>query len=203
MTVTAIRQDSPERLRVTLDDGEELQSTLGVVTALRLCVGRELDGEALEEFRTESVRALAREKALTMVSQRQMSARELRDKLRQKGVDPETAVWCADWLTERGLLDEAAYAAAVVRHYAAKGCGAGRVRAELARRGIPRSLAEEALEAMPETDDQLDRLIALKLRDPDDREAVRKLSASLYRRGFSAEEIRSALRRYKADFEED
>ncbi|MCR5577501.1 MAG: recombination regulator RecX [Oscillospiraceae bacterium] len=202
MTVTAIRQESPERLRVTLDSGEEIESTLGAVTALRLFVGRTLDEEALAELRTESVRALAREKALTIVARRQMSARELKDKLRQKGVDPETAAWCADWLTERGFIDEQAYAAAVVRHYAAKGCGAGRVRAELARRGIPRELADEALEAMPEADGKLDRLIAAKLRDPNDRDEVRKLSASLYRRGFSAEEIRSALRRYEADFED-
>ena len=202
MTVTAIRQDSPERLRVTLDGAEEIESTLSAVTALRLFVGRELDGETLEAFRTESRRALAREKALTMVSRRQMSARELRDKLRLKGVDPETAAYCADWLTERGLINEEAYAAAIVRHYAAKGCGAGRVRAELARRGISRELTDGALEAMPRVDEKLDRLIASRLRDPSDRDEVRRLSASLYRRGFSAEEIRSALRRYEADFED-
>ena len=202
MTVTAIRQDSPDRLRVLLDDGEEIVSTPGAVAALRLFVGRPLDGAALEDFRTESERALAREKALMLVSRRQMSARELCEKLRQKGVGPETASWCADWLTERGLLDERGYAASVVRHYAAKGYGAGRVRAELVRRGIPRQLADEALSAMPDGDDRLDRLIAARLRDPDDREEVRKLSAALYRRGFSGEEIRGALRRVSADFEE-
>ncbi len=202
MTVTAIRQDAPDRPVIVLDDGEEIQSTPGAVTALRLFVGRELEAEALEAVRLESRRALARERALTMISRRQMSAKELREKLRQKGVDPETAAWCADWLAERGLLDEEAYAAAVVRHYAAKGFGAGKVRAELARRGVPRELADAALEAMPEGDDKLDRLIAARLKDPGDRDEVRKLSASLYRRGFSGEEIRSALRRAQADDEE-
>ncbi len=202
MTVTAIRQDAPGRLLVVLDNGEEIKSTPGAVTALRLFVGRELDFEALETVRAESRRALARERALTMISRRQMSAKELREKLRLKGVDPETAAWCADWLAERGLLDEEAYAAAVVRHYAAKGFGAGKVRAELSRRGIPRELADAALDAMPEGDDKLDRLIAARLKDPGARDEVRKLSASLYRRGFSGEEIRSALRRAQADEEE-
>ena len=177
MTVTAIRQDAPDRPVIVLDDGEEIQSTPGAVTALRLFVGRELDLEELEAGRLESRRALARERALTMISRRRRSA-------------------------ERGLLDEEAYAAAVVRHYAAKGFGAGKVRAELARRGVPRSLADAALEAMPEGDDKLDRLIAARLKDPGDRGEVRKLSASLYRRGFSGEEIRSALRRAQADDEE-
>ena len=202
MTVAAIRQDSPDRLRVVLEDGEELRSTLGVVTALRLYAGRELDAEGLEELRRESGRALARERALTLVSQRQMSAKELRDKLRQKGIEPETADWCVDWLTERGLLDEASYAAAVVRHYAAKGYGAGRVRAELNRRGLSRELADEAMETMPDGQEKIDRLIAARLRDPGDRDEVRKLSASLYRRGFSSEEIRSALRRFETEIEE-
>ena len=202
MTVAAIRQDSPDRLRVVLEGGEELRSTLGVVTALRLYAGRELDAEGLEELRRESGRALARERALTLVSQRQMSAKELRDKLRQKGIEPETADWCVDWLTERGLLDEASYAAAVVRHYAAKGYGAGRVRAELNRRGLSRELADEAMETMPDGQEKIDRLIAARLRDPGDRDEVRKLSASLYRRGFSSEEIRSALRRFETEIEE-
>ena len=88
-----------------------------------------------------------------------------------------------------------------MRHYAARGCGAGRVRQELMRRGIPRELSDEALGAMPEGNDRLDRLIAAKLKDPADRDAVRKLSASLYRRGFSGEEIREALERARAAFE--
>ena len=55
---------------------------------------------------------------------------------------------------------------------------------------------------MPDGDEKLDRLIAARLKDPGDRDEVRKLSASLYRRGFSGEEIRSALRRAQADDEE-
>ena len=54
----------------------------------------------------------------------------------------------------------------------------------------------------PAPDEKLDRLIASKLRDPSDRDAVRKLSASLSRRGYSWEEIRSALGRV-TDIEED
>ena len=201
MRVVSLKQSSPERVTVCLDDGTEIRSTLAAVTELRLYVGRELDDTALDELRRESSRSLGREKALELVSQRLMSIKELLQKLKDKGFDEETANYCADWITERGLIDEERYAAAVVRHYAAKGCGAGRVRQELMRRGIPRELSDEALGAMPEGNDRLDRLIAAKLRDPDDRDAVRKLSASLYRRGFSGEEIREALERARAAYE--
>ncbi|MBQ1577132.1 MAG: RecX family transcriptional regulator, partial [Oscillospiraceae bacterium] len=36
-----------------------------------------------------------------------------------------------------------------------------------------------------------------------DREAVRKVSAALFRRGFSWEEIRAALRRFDSNIEEE
>ncbi len=199
MTITSIRQTSPGRLTIALDSGEELRSTLGVVTELRLFTGLVLDEAAAEALRLASGRALARERALELVSQRQMSRREPETKLRPQGGAPETASYCGAWLLDRGLLDEAAYAAAVVRHYAAKGYGEGRVRAELQRRGIPRELLDEALAAMPEDTSKIDKYIASRLRDPGDRDEVRKLSAALYRRGFSGEEIRSALRRFEVE----
>ena len=202
MIVSSIRQTAPGRLTVTLDSGEEIKTTLGVVTDRRLFSGRELDEEAAASLRLDSARALAREKALSYVSQRQMSAKELRDKLKQKGFDADTADYCVAWLLDHGLMNEESYAAAIVRHYAAKGYGPGRVRAELMRRGVPREMQEEALAAMPESDAKIDRYIASRLRDPEDRDEVRKLTAALYRRGFSGEEIRSALRRFHTDLEE-
>ncbi len=89
-----------------------------------------------------------------------------------------------------------------MRHYAAKGYGAGRIRSELMRRGIPRELQEDALGTMPEPDAKIDRFIVSRLRDPENRDELRKLTAALYRRGFSGEEIRSALARFHADLEE-
>ena len=202
MIVSSIRQTAPGRLTVTLESGEEIRTTLGVVTDRRLFTGRELDGEALAALRQDSARALAREKALSFVSQRQMSAKELRDKLKQKGFDEDTAEYCVQWLLDHGLLDEESYAAAIVRHYTAKGYGAGRIRSELIRRGIPRELQEDALGTMPESNTKIDRFISSRLRDPEDRDELRKLTAALYRRGVSGEEIRSALARFHADLEE-
>ena len=203
MIISSIKQNSPNSLSVVLEAGEEIKTTLGVVTDLRLFSGRDLDEAALEDLRLESLRALARDRALAIVSQRQMSRRELGAKLRDKGVDDETAAWCVDWITEHGFIDEESYAAAIARHYAAKGYGEGRVRQELMRRGIPREFFDDAFAAMPEGDEKLDRFIAARLRDPDDRDEVRKLSAALYRRGYSGEEIREALRRHKAELYED
>ena len=201
MRITSLKQTSPSRVTVCLDDGAEIRSTPTAVTELRLFTGRELDDTDLEALVRESRRALAREKALELVSQRQMSAKELGKKLREKGFDGETADYCVAWITERGLISEESYAAAIVRHYAAKGYGEGRIRQELMHRGIPRDLWDTALAAMPESTEKLDRLIAQRLRDPEDRDAVRKLSAALFRRGYSGEEIRAALSRFQTSLD--
>ena len=200
--VSALRQTSPGRVTVTLCGGEEIKTTLNVVTDLRLYSGRELDGEELKELRAASRSALARNRAMELLSRRPMSEKELIDKLIRKGEDEETAADCARWLRENGFLNDESYAAAVARHYAAKGYGPGRVRAELSRRGVDRELWDDTLEAMPENTDKLDRFISSRLTDPEDRDQIRKVSAALYRRGYSWEEIRSALGRFHAETEE-
>ena len=200
--VSAMRQTSPGRVTVTLCGGEEIKTTLNVVTDLRLYSGRELDEEELKELYRASRSALARNRAMELLSRRPMSEKELVDKLIRKGEDEETARDCARWLREEGFLNDESYAAAVARHYAAKGYGPGRVRAELSRRGVDRELWDDTIQAMPENTDKLDRFIAARLTDPEDREQIRKVSAALYRRGYSWEEIRSALRRFNAETEE-
>ncbi len=202
MLITAIRQTAADRLLVLLEDETQLRSTLGVISGLRLFAGKELDEEELELLRRDSARALGREKALELISRRAMSRKELKDKLLRKGESEDTAEYCAQWLSDKGFLNDESYARAVARHYAAKGYGAGRVRAELGRRGISRELWEEALEAMPEPEDKLEKFISARLKDPQDAAQVRKITNALYRRGYAWEEIRSALERHRAQIED-
>ena len=196
MIITALRRISADRFTVALEDGSEIKSSLGVVTDRRLFIGKVLDEEELAALRLDSSRSLARDKALELISRRPMSRKEVREKLLQKGADEDAAEYSADWLQEHGFLNDESYAAAVARHYAAKGYGAGRVRSELGRRGVDRELWDGALEQMPAADEKLHKFIAARLKDPEDREQLRKIGAALFRRGYSWEEIRAALRRY-------
>ena len=173
------------------------------MTDARLYVGMELDEDACEALRHRSSLALVRQKALEMLSKRPYSRRELKDKLLRHGADEEYAESCLDWLCERGFLNDGEYAGAVARHYAGKGYGPGRVRAELQRRGVGRELWEETLGELPDNTEKIDAFIARRLRDPSDRDSVRKVGAALFRRGYSWEEIRAALRRFDKEIEEE
>ncbi|MBQ7473478.1 MAG: regulatory protein RecX [Oscillospiraceae bacterium] len=201
MIVSALKKTSPDRILVEFEGGESLRSTLAAVTDARLYVGMELDEEALAALRQSSTRGLERQKALELLSRRPHSRKELKDKLLRRGVGEDDAEDCIAWLCEHGFLDDGEYAGAVARHYTAKGYGAGRVKSELQRRGIDRELAAEALSDLPDNTGKIDAFLARRLGDPNDREAVRKVSAALFRRGFSWEEIRAALRRF--DIEEE
>lgn len=202
MLISEIKKTSPGRLTVVFEDESEIKSTLNVVSDLRLFSGKDMDEEQINELRSLSSRCIAREKALEYISRRRMSCREIEKKMLDKGYDEETAAYCVDWLLQNGFLNDESYAGAVVRHYAAKGYGPGRIRSELSRRGIDRELWDGAFEEMPEDTSKIDKFIASRLTDPSDRAQVQKVTAALYRRGHSWEDIRRALRCFSADCEE-
>ena len=201
MVIIDIKQTSPERYTVCFDNGESIKSTLGAVADMRLYKGRVLDEEQAETFRTLSVRSLTLEHAVELISLRRMSVKELYNKLVRKGIDEDTARYCADKLADMGLLDDSAYACAVARHYSAKGYGAGRIRAEFYKRGIDRELWESAFAEIEVPGDKLQRLLAARIDDPNDRNQERKAAAFLARRGYNREQIDSALRTFKEEFE--
>lgn len=203
MIVSALKKTSPDRILVEFEGGESLRSTLAAVTDARLYVGMELRDDEFAALKRSSKRGLERQKALELLSRRPHSRKELKDKLLRRGIDEEDAEDCVAWLAEHGFLDDGEYAGAVARHYAAKGYGAGRVRSELQRRGIDRELAADTLSDLPDNSGKIDAFLARKLTDVNDREAVRKVSAALFRRGFSWEEIRAALHRFDSSIEEE
>lgn len=204
ITLTDLKQTGPERFLARFDNGEELRTTLAVVTELSLYSGRTLTEDELSAVRDVSARSRCRQRALRIIGARAMSVKELADRLKEKGESPENAEDAAQWLLDMRLLDDAQYAAMCVRHYAAKGYGPGKIRNELYRRGIARELWDEALEELPEQDDRIDALLRRKLKsDTPDRAELRKAADYLYRRGFGRDEIHAALARYSELSEED
>ena len=200
----ALKQTAPERFLARFDTGEELRTTLAVVTDYHLSCGRELTAAELDALRAASERSRCRQRALRIIGTRAMSVKELTDRLKEKGETPDNAEDAAAWLEQMHLLDDAQYAAMCVRHYAAKGYGAGRIRSELYRRGIPRELWDEALAELPEQDDAIDAILQKRFRGRQpDRTEIRRAADALLRRGHAWGDIRRALERYDPDFPEE
>ncbi len=155
------------------------------------------------EFDPGSVEA-AKQKALSLLDRRDYSRAELLRKLAEKGFADAAAEAAADRLVSLGIVDDARYAPIVVRHYAAKGYGARRIRDELQRRGIPKELWDAALAEMPEQDETVDRLLRTRLKGaaPDDRAALKKASDALVRKGYGWDEINAAVERLHSETED-
>ncbi len=143
-----------------------------------------------------------RKKALSLLERRDYGSEELCAKLVEKGVEPDEARAAVRYMVHVGFIDDERYAAMVVRHYAAKGYGVGRVREELRRRKLDRELWDAALAELPEPDETVDALLRAKLRGKAaDRDTIRKAGAALVRRGFTWEAVKAATDRYLAEME--
>lgn len=201
MKILELKQTSPERFTVCFEDGTQVKTSLGVVTDKFLHAGLDLDECEYGDFISASSLSLAKSRALRIINTRPMSRKEMLKRLIEKGETPENAEYCADWLCDMGLINDESYAASVVRHYAAKGYGIGRIRQELNRHGISRELWDDALSQMPEQDDKIQRFLRSRLTDPDDRAQVKKVSDALFRRGYTWDQIRHALNNF--DSQED
>lgn len=152
----------------------------------------------------EEPRERAKARALRLLEKRDYSEAELAAKLVEKGESPEDAGAVSARMAELGFVNDENYAAMVVRHYAAKGCGRARIREELRRRRVPRELWDEALEQLPEQAETVERLLAQKLRGrAPEGEDLRRACAALIRRGFSWEEVSSAAKRLSHGLELD
>ena len=193
MTASTRMQD---RYYAKLENGETLKVNTAHIADYSLFTGRELSDEEFAELVRDTNRAQAKSRALRMVSSRPMSEQEVSDRLRAKGVAEEDAKDAVELLQRIGAVNDEEYAGMIVRHYSAKGYGLSRIKNELFRRGVPRKLWDGALAQMPDSDAVLDQLIGSKLSSRTvDRKEIKKITDMLCRRGFSWEEIRSALAR--------
>ncbi len=185
------------RFLVRLEDGNILRVTEEELLRFGLRAGMELDGEAMEAVAASVRASSAKAAAANMIGSRALSKRELTRRLVKKGNDAADAQAAADWLEDIGAVDDAGYAAALVRHYGGKGYGPARVREELRRRGVDRELWDEALEEMPEAAEILDALIQKKCRgELSDPKEKKRVSDGLLRRGFGWSDVKAAMGRY-------
>ncbi len=160
---------------------------------------KKLDYEALREY------------ALRLLTARNYSVAELRDRLRRRAARASDAVRVVERLRELGYLDDRKYAELYARlRLENDGFGQSRVVRDLIRKKIPRQLAEEAAaEVFAGADEEalIEGFLERKYRKvslPEHLAEPRNL-ASVYRRlryaGFSGAGIIRVLRRYSEQAE--
>ena len=152
------------RVLVFLADGACLKITEQELLDFGLRSGDDLDSAALERLKEAAGVSNVKAAAADLIGKRAMSRHDLEKKLREKGASQAEARYAAEWLEAIGAIDDAGYAALLVRHYGQMGYGPARLREKLREKGIPRELWEDALDQAPGSADQIDRFLAAKLR---------------------------------------
>ena len=177
-----------------LEGGDLLRVTESELLRFGLSIGLDIDEGTVVELRQSGARSETRVRAANMISARPLSRKELLKRLREKGALEADAEDAADWLEEIGALNDADYAAMLVRHYGGMGYGDAKIRDELYRRGVPRELWADALERSPDAKETILRVIAQKTKGRAlDEKGRKRLSDMLLRRGFAWRDVRAAL----------
>lgn len=194
--VRALRSLDPRGARFLLTIGE----VDGVVSAeligdMQLRVGRELSEQESKELTKRAHQLQVFDLAVSLLSMRARSSRDLKLGLTRRGATREEAEAAIGRLVELGLLDDVDYARAVARFKAVSG-GVSRKRIEtvLLRRGINAPVARAAVSEVVDELGLDERAAALEvarkrarqLSGLDAATAKRRLYAFLARRGYAA-----------------
>lgn len=202
-TVTGIVASprAPGRFTVMVDGKAAHTLGLAAIDRLGLSVGATTVGREEVVAREEAV-LRTYDRAVMMLAARGRAAKDLERQLVRKGEATEFARAAVERLVAEGYVDDEAYARSFVR---SKSTGAGlarfRLKQELGRQGVERTVADEAIDEVFE-EEAIDEVttataVAAKrvgaLRGVDPQSQRRRLYAFLVRRGYPPDVIATAI----------
>jgi regulatory protein len=199
--ITSLEMQQRRRKRYSLFVDNEFFAGVDqeVVALLKLKPGQDVQPDDLRRVLEQEEEIRARELCLRWLAVAPRTRQQLADRLRRKDVSAEAANNTLDRLQAAGLVNDEAYARDWVKtHTAAGAMGRSRLSAELARRGVPRSAADEVIKGEAPADEAVAcaalarRMVARYARLPNS-VARRRLAGYLARRGFDAEAVRAAV----------
>ncbi len=163
--------------------------------SLNLKENTELTADELKDITLKAGERRAYNYAVSLLSRREHTVKEIEDKLKRKGYG-QFSEKTAERLMSEGYLSDERFAKLYVRELVnLKGYGRRRIRDELYRRGVSREIAEEVLHDTEFSDNRLKDLVEKKyLRYLDNEKGVQKTVNALLRLGYSYGEIRDVLR---------
>jgi regulatory protein len=197
--VTAIeKQRRGKRVSLFLDGRFAFGLSLDVVTRAGLRAGDEVDDAWLRELRYAEARAGATAAALRLLSYRQRSEAELRQRLTRRGTPPTVVDETLARLRKMGLVDDSAFAQAwVERRESASPRSRRLLRQELLAMGVGGDISCDLLDGVDDADAAL-RAAARRtasLRGLPCSEFRRRLGNFLRRRGFGHALVRRTVDR--------
>lgn len=209
ITSISVQQRDKNRVNVSVDGKYKFSLDLAQVVELGVKIGNEYTETELSDLENESQFGKLYMRALEYSVMRPHSERELSDYLYRKTRDTRTKTGSIKkgvskaltervfkHITEKGYVNDKAFASYWVENrQLRKGISKRKLQAELASKGVDKSIVEALLAETKRTDeDELQKVIEKKASRYDDEQ---KLVAYLALQGFGYNDINQAIKTFK------
>ena len=200
ITEISVQKRDKNRANIYLDGTFYCGIKIDTVYKFHLKVDMDVSPEELEEIQFDSEKSQALDKALGYVSKSMKTKRQVKDYLTSKGYLPTIVDYCTAKLIEYKFVDDDEYCKAYVRSYK-KNKGSKLLEQELRSKGIDFNLIDSALDGEYTDGAENAKRIAEKYmkNKENNKENLQKAYRYLLSKGFSYEEINSALKSFKGD----
>ena len=194
--------DRAGRYWLTLEDGTKLALYRQTVEDFGIYSGRELTEDELQSLQDAAGAMSAKMRAVRIVAASNVSKKDLKQRLIQKGENPADAADAVAWMEEMHLVDDAETARQIVSRCAAHGYGIQRAKQALYEKKIPKEYWEDALSDYPDQTQAIMSFLRSRLADRSDQREMKRATDALLRRGHSYGDVRRALSRLNLDAED-
>lgn len=203
MFITGIKKEKKHLVRIMLSDGAEVFLDSDIPSEESLSEGKDISEEELKALLEESDYRRAKSRALWYLDRTDHTEKGLYEKLVRAGFGKKASARVIAKLCELGLLDDRRYAERMAERCAEANVSKRQTVSKLLLKGIPLELAKEVTDGL-DTDgvEQITALIERKYQNKLYEEGGRqKVFAALARKGFSFEDIKTALKKYDQELE--
>ena len=194
--------DRAGRYWLTLEDGTKLALYRQTVEDFGIYSGRELTEVELQSLQEAAGAMSAKMRAVRIVAASNVSKKDLKQRLIQKGENPADAADAVAWMEEMHLVDDAETARQIVSRCAAHGYGIQRAKQALYEKKIPKEYWDDALSDYPDQTQAIMSFLRSRLADRSDQREIKRATDALLRRGHSYGDVRRALSRLNLDAED-
>jgi len=201
MKLTAIKPQvkNPDRVSVFIDGKYSFSLSLDELLSQKLKTNIEIDEPRLKQLKQVSADGKLRLRAMEWVLNRPRSTREFRDYMFRKKADPDLVDRLVVEFESKKYLNEAVFAKWLIDLRRRGNKSDRAIKAELSKKGISSQTAQSFFDENNDESDRLEKLINKKLNIGRYKADPQKLTAYLYRQGFSYDSVRQAIKRHQTD----
>ncbi|MBQ7373661.1 MAG: RecX family transcriptional regulator [Clostridia bacterium] len=193
------QQKTPTRCNIFLNNLFYCGLELETVMKFRLKVGQEIEEEKLDEIQCDSERLKATERALTFLSNRAKTKRQVKEYLQKKGYTEKTVSAVLEKLIEYKYVSDENYAEDYVRVYSNKK-GKRLIAMELKQKGVSDEDMQSALNSIENEEKNAQKVAEKYLRNKEkSKENILKCYKYLISKGFDYDLAKQTVERIKTD----